>query len=121
MGSARDVMCTSSPTIAPTDSLARASELMRAFEVRDLPVVDDGCVIGMLTRSDLEPHVGRFEWTPVRVAMTSPVRYLPPDASVGEVADAMLDGRFNAVPVVENGRLAGMIRRHDMLRLLRGR
>ena len=113
-------MRAASPTVAPADSLARAIELMRAFDVRDLPVVEEGRLIGMLARSDLDPHVGQFEWTPVRVAMTSPVRYLSPDASVGEIADAMVDGRFNAVPVVEDGRLAGIIRRHDMLQLLRG-
>ena len=112
-------MSTSPPTVAPTDSLGRAAELMKAFEVRDLPVVEDGRVTGMLARSDLDPYVGRFEWTPVRVAMTSPIRSLPPHASLGEVADVMVDGRFNAIPIVHDGRLAGMIRRHDLLQLLR--
>ena len=115
---ARDVMHASVPTVTSTDSLARAAELMANFDRRELPVVDADAVIGIVARSDLDPHVGRFEWTPVRVAMTTPVRTVDSDASIGQVARALLDGRFNGIPVVEGNTLAGMITRHDLLKLL---
>ena len=115
-----DVMRTAVPTVAPADSLARAAEIMGDFSVRELPVVEDGAIVGILARSDLDPHVGHFEWTPVRVAMSAPPRTVAPDTSIGAVARALLDGNFNGIPVVVGHVLAGMITRHDLLRLLVG-
>ena len=118
MGRASDIMRAPAPTVAPADSLARAAEIMADFSVRELPVVEDGAIVGILARSDLDPHVGQLEWTPVRVAMSSSPRTVAPDASIGEVARALLEGNFNAIPVAVGGALAGMITRHDLLRLL---
>jgi CBS domain-containing protein len=115
-----DVMRTSVPTVAPADSLARAVELMKDFSVRELPVVEGDAVVGILARSDTEPHVGHLEWTPVRVAMSSPVRTVGHDAPIAQVARALLDGRFNGIPVLVGNVLAGMITRHDLLQLLVG-
>ena len=118
MTRARDVMRTSTPTVAPADSLGRAAEIMKNFAVRELPVVESDALVGVVARSDLDPHVGRLEWTPVRVAMSAPVRTVAPDASIGDVARALIDGRFNGIPVAVGTVLAGMITRHDLLRLL---
>ena len=111
-------MRTSIPTIAPVDSLARASEIMTNFAVRELPVIADGKVVGMLARSDLEPYVGRLEWTPVRVAMSTPPHTVEPGTRIGEVARLLLESNFNGMPVVVGGILAGMITRKDLLHLL---
>jgi CBS domain-containing protein len=115
---ARDVMRESVATVTPNDSLARASEMMEDFAVRELPVVDDGAVVGILTRTDIEPHMGHFEWTPVRVAMSHRPRTVPSDATIVDVVRTLLDGDFNAVPVLAGDRLVGMIARRDLLRLL---
>ena len=106
------------PTVAPADSLARAAEKMNVFAIREVPVVENDVVVGILARSDLDPHVGQLEWTPVQVAMSRPARTVGPDASIGEVARVLLDSRFNGIPVVVGNALAGMITRHDLLRLL---
>jgi CBS domain-containing protein len=118
MACASDVMRTPIPSVGPADSLARAAELMADFAVRELPVVDCGTVVGVVARSDLDPHVGQLEWTPVRVAMSSPAHTVAPDATIHEVARMLLDGRLNGVPVVSKNVLAGMITRHDLLRFL---
>jgi CBS domain-containing protein len=118
MSRASDVMRAPPPTVAPADSLARAAEIMADFSMRELAVVEDGAIVGILARSDLDPHVGQLEWTPVRVAMSMSPRTVSPDAAIGEVARALLDGNFNAIPVVLDGTLTGMITRHDLLRLL---
>jgi len=104
--------------VAPTDSLARASEMMDDFAVRELAVVEGGAIVGIVARSDLDPHVGQLEWTPVRIAMSGTPRTVPPDAPLGEVVRTLLDGDFNAVPVVNDQTLAGMITRRDLLQLL---
>jgi CBS domain-containing protein len=115
---AGDVMRRSVATIGPNDSLARAAELMEVFGVRELAVVDDGEVGGIVTRSDLDPHVGQYEWTPVRVAMSPGPRTVTADTPIGDVVRVLLDGDFNAIPVLAGNRLDGMIARRDLLRLL---
>jgi CBS domain-containing membrane protein len=114
----RDIMRTAVATVAPSDSLARAEELMRHFAVRELPVVENGAVVGILARSDLAPHGGHLEWTAVRVAMTVPAQTVDPDAAIDAVAGILRDGNFNGIPVAANGILVGMVSRHDLLRVL---
>jgi len=118
---ARDVMRISVPTVAPADSLARAYEMMDDFAIRELPVVEEGAIVGIVTRSDLDPHVGHLEWTPVRVAMSGSPRTVALDAPIGDVVRILLDGNFNGIPVVAGDALAGMITRRDLLRLLADR
>jgi len=118
MTRARDIMRTAVASVAPGDSLARAEELMKHFVVRELAVVEEGVLVGILARSDLDPHLGHFEWTPVRIAMTTQPRTIAPDATLDDVARALRAGRFNAVPVVEGGALVGMVSRHDCLRVV---
>jgi len=111
-------MRTGVPFVAPTDQLARAAELMTTFGVRELPVVDQGVVVGIVTRSDLDPYVGQLEWTTVRLAMTSSPRTVGPEDPIAAVARALIEGNFNGIPVVVDRALAGMISRQDLLRML---
>ena len=106
------------PVVSPDDHLERAAALMTRFGVREIPVVRDGALVGIVTRSDLAPHMGQLEWTPVRLAMTPGPRTITPETPVTEVARTLVEGSFNAVPVLVGGALAGMISRHDVLRLL---
>lgn len=118
MTHARHVMRRGVASVAPRDRLAKAAELMTAFAVRELPVVHEGALVGIVTRSDLEPYVGQLEWTPVEVAMSAPATTVSPDASISAVARALIEGRFNGIPVAVDRTLAGMISRQDLLRAL---
>jgi CBS domain-containing protein len=91
---------------------------MMHFAAREIPVVENGTLVGILARSDLEPYGGHLEWTPVRVAMTAPARTVSPDATIDEAARALRDGNFNGLPVAVGGTLVGMVSRHDVLRVL---
>lgn len=115
---ARQIMRPKTGTVAPDDSLARAAGVMDALRTRELPVVAAGALVGMLTRTDMEPHRGHYEWTAVRAAMTSNPVSVPPDAPVSAVTRLLLDRGFNAVPVTEAGELQGVISRSDLLRAL---
>jgi CBS domain-containing protein len=117
---ARDVMRPRPTTIGPEASMARAAEIMTSLGIRELPVVDQGALIGILTRSDMEPRRGHFEWTTVSEAMTSDPVTVEGDAPVGAVARLLLARSFNSVPVVEGRELVGMIARSDLLTLLAG-
>jgi CBS domain-containing protein len=106
------------PSVGSTDRLATVAELMAKFAVRELPVVDDGRLVGIVTRSDLDPYVGQLEWTVVRLAMTSPPQTIGPDAPVSAVARALVSNGFNGIPISVDGTLTGMISRHDLLRMV---
>ena len=115
---ARDVMRADAPVVRPSERLSHAAERMATFGVRELAVVDDGVLVGIVTRTDLEPYVGHLEWTAVRVAMTPEPRTVAPDAPIARVAETLIDGRWNGVPVVQEHSLMGMISRQDLLRAL---
>jgi CBS domain-containing protein len=106
-------------TLAPDDSLARAAEVMRRLGTRELAVVERGKLVGIVTRTDLGPHRGHLEWTRVRAAMTPDPVTVPPDCSIATAARLLLDCGFNAVAVTVDGHLFGLLRRSDLLRLLR--
>ena len=103
----------------PDESLARAAELMRGADVRTLPVVQRGLVVGILTKSDLEPFRGREEWSTVQLAMEAPLT-VAPEAPVAEVARVLLDRGFGAVPVAVDDVAVGMVGRQDLLHVLTG-
>ena len=107
-------------TIDPDESLAHASERMSVLGMRELAVVQQGRLVGMLTWTDIEPHRGHLEWTLVRTAMTPRPVTIPRDAGVGVIARVLLERGFNSVPVMAGTQLVGLVRRADLLRLLAG-
>jgi CBS domain-containing protein len=127
-------------TIDPDAPLGTALAVMTERGVRHLPVVaDDGRLMGVLTDRDIRSAViapalaerlparwrrranalqKRGEALRVRDAMTWDCVTTTPDASLAQAAAIMLDGRFGCLPVVEKGRLIGMLTEHDVLRAL---
>jgi len=103
-------------TVSPDDSIARAAELMRSLAIRELPVVEERALVGIVTRTDLEPYRGHFEWTAVRTAMTAAPVVVAPETPAVDVAGLLVARGFNAVPVAERGELVGVISRGDILR-----
>jgi CBS domain-containing protein len=115
---ARDIMRSDLTSVRSSDALARAAEIMHRQGVRELPVEDDGHVVGILSRTDLEPYVGHLEWTVVRIAMTDDPVKVTDDATAAYVRQVLVDHHVNAVPVVAEDRLVGIITRHDLLRVI---
>lgn len=107
-------------SVRSSDALARAADLMHRLGVRELPVVDDGCVVGMVSRTDFQPYVGHLEWTTVRIAMTDDPITVSDAATADDVRRVLVAHRVNAVPVVADDRLVGIITRHDLLRAIDG-
>jgi acetoin utilization protein AcuB len=107
---AADVMTEAPLTVAPAD----ATKLMSDHQIRHLPVVEDGVLVGMLSERDLLPVAEELTSTverregarllKVRDAMTSSVATVTADASLAEVSRTLLDHRIGAVPVVDDQR-----------------
>ena len=91
---ARQIMRPRPGTVVPDDSLARAAELMDSLRARELPVVVGRALVGILTRTDMEPHRGHYEWTAVREAMTPKPVSVAPETPLPAVARLLLGGGF---------------------------
>jgi CBS domain-containing protein/hemerythrin-like domain-containing protein len=117
---ARDVMRPDLPTLRPEMSLSYAAEVMEPLGVRELAVLENGRLVGILSERDLRPHLGHHEWTAVRTAMTRDPIVVAPDMPASAVARLLLEHGFNGVPVVSEGRIVGMVARTDLLRLVAG-
>lgn len=102
-------------TVRSDDTLDRARARMAEARVRHLPVVDGERVVGMLSDRDLGPHVGQLEHTRVHVAMTPEPVIVAASAEVEEAARLMLTHRVRALPVLDAGRLVGVISSTDIL------
>jgi CBS domain-containing protein len=114
---AAHVMRSRPRAVRPGDTLARAAELMDLGAVRELPVVDGEALCGILSRTDIQPHLGHLEWTRVEAAMTSEPVVVTPAQSAAAISRTLVQGCYNAVPVVaDEATLVGMVSRSDLLR-----
>jgi CBS domain-containing protein len=137
----RDVMTTDVITVKPEDRFKDIVELLLVKGVSGLPVVDAaGAVVGMVTEADVVAkgaYAGRRRalavlsdllagrdphWTRKAAGlcaaelMNTPVRTASPDDDVRVAARAMLELRLKRLPVVDDGRLIGIVSRPDLLR-----
>lgn len=100
-------------------SLAEAAQLMRGRNIRHLPVVDDGAVVGVISERDI--HVARtlkslhMEKATVSLVMSTPPLTVRPDARLSDVAARMIDRKIGSAVVVFEGRVVGIFTTHDAL------
>jgi CBS domain-containing protein len=99
-----DWMSTDVLVAAPGMSIAQARALLDLHDAACLPVVEEGRVVGLLTRPDLV----RADGESVRDAMRTPAPILAPAQGVEEAALLLLGHEVDALPVVEAGALVGL-------------
>jgi acetoin utilization protein AcuB len=114
----RDIMRGSVVSVAPDDALALAVQLMLWNGVRHLPVVRDGSVVGILSERDVLGRGGgegsHFAGTVAEV-MTSEPQTIDPQAELEDAAARLCVHKHGSLPVVEDGRLVGIITTTDVL------
>jgi CBS domain-containing protein len=113
-----DVMQRNAMTISPQETLAAAEAIMLREGMHQLPVVENGELVGIVSERDLRPHSGYLERTKVDAAMTYSALTVAPTETALRTAQLLIERKFNALPVVENGRLVGIVSRTDLLQLL---
>ena len=132
----RDLMTTNVATIAATATCHDAMDLMVRRKIRHLPVIGtDDAVVGIITDRDVRHHLFRPDifadvgTVPVEQLlssvklwemMSSPVSSVPPDATLEDAARMMLEDKLGSLPVVEQGRIVGIITETDLLRRIVG-
>ena len=131
---ASDVMTRSVVTVRPETRVAEAAAQLREHGITSMPVLDeDDRVIGIVSEVDLlrdrMPHDPRSHLRPlppdrgdpgtvVGQVMQEPVICMSPNADVADVAALMLENNVRAVPIIDAGRLVGIVSRRDLLRTL---
>jgi acetoin utilization protein AcuB len=128
----KDWMTQEPMTVDPETSAVEAYERMRDRKIRRLPVVGaDAQLVGIITRSDIEATVSFSHtssgWSDARFAlagttvgeiMTREPFTVSPQNSMRETAKMLLDHRLSGLPVVEDGKLVGIITETDVFRLV---
>jgi CBS domain-containing protein len=132
----KQLMSTNTVTIDEQASCREAIALMCRYRIRHLPVVDDqGRLAGIVTDRDVRHHLFRpdvfrsigsvpveqlLAATPVPDIMSTPVISVAPGATLDEAARRMREDRVGALPVVEDGRIVGIVTETDLLQRILG-
>jgi len=144
---AKDIM-TSDPVVAAQDwDVSKATTIMIEKGFNGLPVIDDvGRLVGIICQSDLiaqqkklplpsfftfldglislssmkslEKEAQKIAATTVEDAMTKDPVSVSPDTSIETIAALMVDNNLHTLPVVEDGKVTGVVGKEDVLRTL---
>ncbi len=128
---AQELMTANPATVTPQANIAEAWDLMREFDVRHLPVVEGGALVGMLSDRD----IGTLEVTrlltdegadalrrrltlPVVQIMSTDIVAVEPDAEMDELISLLVEHKVGAIPVVLAGtrQIIGIVSYIDVLR-----
>jgi len=127
----REMMSSVVKTLDRNAQLSLADDLMRAERIRHLPVLDeDGRLCGILSQRDmfrgaLAQALGYgtaaqqkvLSMLRVKEVMTTEVVTTHPDAILAEAARIMIERKIGCLPVVDDGRLVGILTESDFVAL----
>ncbi|THD85051.1 cyclic nucleotide-binding/CBS domain-containing protein [Aliigemmobacter aestuarii] len=114
-----DLMARKPVTVGAADSVRTAAQKMRDAHVSSLGVVEDGRFVGIVTTRDMTNKVlasGMDPATPVGEVMTADPVALTPESLGSDILHIMLERRIGHLPVVDDGRLVGMVTQTDITR-----
>lgn len=106
--------------IAPTDSVRQAIEMMAMHHVGALLVLDQGALRGIISERDYARKVilmnRNSQDTSVGEIMSAPAFTVSPTATVNECMHLMTERRIRHLPVVDNGRVIGVVSIGDLVK-----
>src|SRR6266498_2419080 len=114
----REIMSTEIKKATPDNTLVDIAAMMRDEDIGALPVVQDGELRGIITDRDIviraiaegkEPSI-----TTVQEVLSEEVESVEPDDDIEEAADVMAAHQIRRLPVVEDGKLIGMVSLGDI-------
>lgn len=128
----RDAMTREVTTLKRNERLTLADDLMNLGRIRHLPVLDDDgeTLIGIISQRDLfrgalaqaigyGQHARRklLDTLVVKEVMTTDPVTTTPDASLADAAKVLMEKKLGCLPVVEGGRLVGILTESDFVAL----
>jgi CBS domain-containing protein len=116
--SIRDAMTEDPRSISASASVVEAARVMREQHIGSLPVTEDERLVGMITDRDITTRVVAEsvvpETTPVGDVYSRDLISVGPDIDLDEALRLMARHQVRRLPVVENGRLVGMVAQADI-------
>jgi len=105
-------------TLLPTTTVAEAAEMMQRFGHEGFPVIEAGHLVGVLRRREIDRAMTHgLERAPIATYMHKGAIAVSPHDSVQHLQRVMLEADLGQVPVVEEGRIIGIVTRTDLLKL----
>lgn len=120
----QDHMSKDVATLSPDMEIAHATQYLIAHKISGAPVLDEhGRLIGVLSERDCMKVMMQavYHGGPaglVRDYMSKEPKSVTPDQSILTLAEMLVEGRFHRYPVVDKGRLVGIISRRDVMRAM---
>jgi len=116
--SVRDAMTANPRSIGASASVVEAARLMREEHIGSLPITDDEQLVGMITDRDITTRVvaeaADPKVTPVGDVYSRDLISVTPDKDLEEALQLMARHQVRRLPVVENGRLIGIVAQADI-------
>ncbi|MDT8357603.1 MAG: CBS domain-containing protein [Methanomicrobiaceae archaeon] len=122
---ASDIMSSPVYVLEPKDTASHARNLMIKHRISRCPVIEEGALCGIITKKDLAYRLRQKEpvWRrrpldkiPVEILMTPDPLTVETGTTVSEIARAMISREISGLPVMEEGAIAGIVTKSDILR-----
>ncbi len=125
---AADIMSRDLVTVPPATPLHSLAQEFRTHRFKTLPVADDGHYLGLLDQSALlgltDPAITAADLIAPDLNSPDPnprVQTATPETTAATLMDLLSDGHQQAVPILSDGRLSGLVTRSDLIALLAAR
>ncbi len=116
-------------TVPPTMTLRELGDLFDHNDFNSFPVIDGEELVGLVTKLDylkaflfdtghLVPHYNEVMMRPVSTVMSKDVVHVDPETPLTRVLELMVKLRTRGVPVIDRGKLAGVVSRTDLMHAL---
>ncbi len=117
---AEEIMSRPVVSVGPLHTIGQAAELLSRYQISSLPVERDSSLMGILHRHAVDKalHHGLHNH-PVTDFMNPGVVFVTPEESIERVLQVSVEGRHRLVPVIDEGRMVGVISRSDLLEHLK--
>ncbi len=122
---AKDIMSSPVCVVSPKEPVAHARNLMIKHRISRLPVMEDGKIVGILTKKDIAYRLRQAapEWRRrpldqilVGILMVPDPVTVGPGTSIREIAALFLNRDISSVPVIDKGALTGIVTKSDMMK-----
>jgi nucleotide-binding universal stress UspA family protein/CBS domain-containing protein len=107
---------TSNPvTAAPDEMLSSIRDKLIGGPFQFIPIIRGSLLIGIVSEQDIHTHAGYLDHTEASKAMREPLATVHPSTTLREAARLLRERGLGTLPVVEEGKLAGLITTTDLL------
>jgi acetoin utilization protein AcuB len=131
--SVREVMSEKIVPISADERLSTVEDIMTLGQVRHMPVVRAGKLVGVVSERDLlraslsnlsafgtEQRRAFLQAVEIKRVMSTPPTVIDPDTTVEKAARLMAEKKIGCLPVLEGDKLVGMLTETDVLRFVAG-